>query len=124
VPKSLPCLGISIPKYLALSQVKISSYSNELPLIGQHNIVNVLAALALGRQIGLNTDSMMTTIKTFKGLEHRIEWVTKKQNIDYYNDSKATNAIATITAIKALINQYLHPSVRHRLLEYSNYHGR
>jgi UDP-N-acetylmuramoylalanine--D-glutamate ligase len=39
-------------------------------------------------------------------LEHRIEWVTKKQNIDYYNDSKATNAIATITAIKALINQY------------------
>jgi UDP-N-acetylmuramoylalanine--D-glutamate ligase len=52
---------------------------------------------------------MITTIKTFKGLEHRIEWVTKKQNIDYYNDSKATNAIAT---------------VRHRLLEYSNYHGR
>ena len=80
--------------------------ADELPLIGQHNIVNVLAALALGRQIGLNTDSMMITIKTFKGLEHRIEWVTKKQNIDYYNDSKATNAIATITAIKALINQY------------------
>jgi UDP-N-acetylmuramoylalanine--D-glutamate ligase len=51
--------------------------ADELPLIGQHNIVNVLAALALGRQIGLNTDSMMTTIKTFKGLEHRIEWVTK-----------------------------------------------
>jgi UDP-N-acetylmuramoylalanine--D-glutamate ligase len=57
--------------------------ADELPLIGQHNIVNVLAALALGRQIGLNTDSMMITIKTFKGLEHRIEWVTKKQNIDY-----------------------------------------
>jgi UDP-N-acetylmuramoylalanine--D-glutamate ligase len=54
--------------------------ADELPLIGQHNIVNVLAALALGRQIGLNTDSMITTIKTFKGLEHRIEWVTKKQN--------------------------------------------
>jgi UDP-N-acetylmuramoylalanine--D-glutamate ligase len=50
--------------------------ADELPLIGQHNIVNVLAALALGRQIGLNTDSMMITIKTFKGLEHRIEWVT------------------------------------------------
>jgi UDP-N-acetylmuramate-alanine ligase len=41
--------------------------ADELPLIGQHNIVNVLAALALGGQIGLNTDSMITTIKTFKG---------------------------------------------------------
>jgi UDP-N-acetylmuramoylalanine--D-glutamate ligase len=79
---------------------------DDMLLIGQHNIVNVLAALALGEQIGLNTDSMITTIKTFKGLEHRLEWITKKQNINYYNDSKATNAIATITALNALIDKY------------------
>lgn len=79
---------------------------DDMLLIGQHNIVNVLAALALGEQIGLNTDSMITTIKTFKGLEHRLEWITKKQNINYYNDSKATNAIAAITALNALIDKY------------------
>jgi UDP-N-acetylmuramoylalanine--D-glutamate ligase len=54
-------------------------------------------------RFGLNTDSMMTTIKTFKGLEHRLEWVTKKQNIDYYNDSKATNAIALVILTAASI---------------------
>ncbi|CAC9639531.1 UDP-N-acetylmuramoyl-L-alanine--D-glutamateligase (EC 6.3.2.9) [uncultured Gammaproteobacteria bacterium] len=79
---------------------------DDMLLIGQHNIVNALAALALGDQIGLNTDSMITTVKTFKGLEHRLEWVVKKQNIDYYNDSKATNAMATITALNALIDKY------------------
>ena len=79
---------------------------DDMLLIGQHNIANILAALALGDQIGLNTDSMVESIKTFKGLEHRLEWITKKQNIDYYNDSKATNAIATITALNALIDKY------------------
>jgi UDP-N-acetylmuramoylalanine--D-glutamate ligase len=79
---------------------------DDIPLIGKHNIVNVLAAFSLGDQIGLSTDSMVESIKTFKGLEHRLEWVAKKQNIDYYNDSKATNATSTITAIKALIDKY------------------
>ncbi|RUM81906.1 MAG: UDP-N-acetylmuramoyl-L-alanine--D-glutamate ligase, partial [Candidatus Thioglobus sp.] len=62
----------------------------DMQLIGQHNIINVLAALALGDQIGLSTDSMVESIKAFKGLEHRLEWVVKKQGVDYYNDSKAT----------------------------------
>ena len=79
---------------------------DEMKLIGKHNITNILAALSLGDQIGLNIDSMIATIKTFKGLEHRLEWVVRKQNIDYYNDSKATNAISTIKAIKALIHKH------------------
>lgn len=79
---------------------------DDMQLIGEHNVVNVLAALSLGDKIGLNIDSMITTIKTFKNLEHRLEWVAKKQNIDYYNDSKATNSNATITAINALIGKY------------------
>ncbi|SHE21626.1 UDP-N-acetylmuramoylalanine--D-glutamate ligase [Bathymodiolus brooksi thiotrophic gill symbiont] len=79
---------------------------NEMQLIGEHNVTNILAALSLGDQIGLDMTSMIACIKTFKGLEHRLEWVAQKQNIDYYNDSKATNAISTIKAIKALTNKY------------------
>ncbi|QKQ23675.1 UDP-N-acetylmuramoyl-L-alanine--D-glutamate ligase [Candidatus Ruthia endofausta] len=79
---------------------------NEAQLIGEHNTRNILAALALGDQIKLPITSMIQSIKNFKGLEHRLEWVVKKQNIDYYNDSKATNALATITALNALIDKY------------------
>ena len=75
-------------------------------LIGEHNVSNVLAALSLGDQIGLNVDSMTNTIREFKGLEHRLEWVIKKGDIDFYNDSKATNAISALKAIKALSNFY------------------
>jgi UDP-N-acetylmuramoylalanine--D-glutamate ligase len=81
-------------------------YVGDMQLIGEHNIINVLAALALGDQIGLSTDSMVESIKAFKGLEHRLEWVVKKQRVDYYNDSKATNVISTIKALNALIDQY------------------
>ncbi len=77
--------------------------ADEMKLIGKHNLKNALAALTLGDQIGLNIDTMIATLKTFKGLEHRLEFVTKKDNITYYNDSKATNSTSTITAIQALI---------------------
>ena len=80
-------------------------YVGDMQLIGEHNVTNVLAALALGDQIGLDVDSMVASIKAFKGLEHRLEWVVKKQGIDYYNDSKATNVVSTITAINALANR-------------------
>lgn len=79
---------------------------DEMQLIGKHNVSNILATLALGDQIGLNITAMIASIKVFKGLEHRLEWVTQKHNTDYYNDSKATNAISTIKAIKALTQKY------------------
>jgi UDP-N-acetylmuramoylalanine--D-glutamate ligase len=81
-------------------------YVGDMQLIGKHNVANVLATLALGDQIGLDTDSMVESIKAFKGLEHRLEWVVKKQGVDYYNDSKATNVISTIKALNALIDQH------------------
>ncbi|RUM84723.1 MAG: UDP-N-acetylmuramoyl-L-alanine--D-glutamate ligase [Candidatus Thioglobus sp.] len=81
-------------------------YVDDMQLIGKHNVANVLATLALGDQIGLDTDSMVESIKAFKGLEHRLEWVVKKQGVDYYNDSKATNVISTIKALNALIDQH------------------
>ncbi|MBW5290812.1 MAG: UDP-N-acetylmuramoylalanine--D-glutamate ligase [Candidatus Ruthia sp. Asou_11_S2] len=113
------CFGIGMPKqaddfgtvtchdtcYLLKGDDVLMSI-NEAQLIGEHNTRNILAALALGDQIKLPITSMVQSIKNFKGLEHRLEWVAKKQNIDYYNDSKATNAISTITAIQALMHKH------------------
>jgi UDP-N-acetylmuramoylalanine--D-glutamate ligase len=80
--------------------------ADEIALIGKHNISNILAALTLGDKIGLDMPTMVNCAKTFKGLEHRLEWVSRQQNIEFYNDSKATNSLSSIVAIKALISKH------------------
>lgn len=72
----------------------------ELKLRGQHNIANVLAALALGYAAELPLESMLDTLKNFQGLPHRCQWVASINNVDYINDSKATNVGATLAALK------------------------
>jgi UDP-N-acetylmuramoylalanine--D-glutamate ligase len=69
---------------------------------GMHNVANALACLALGEAVGLDTQSMLNTLKTFKGLEHRCEFVKTVDNVRYYNDSKGTNVGATLAAIEGL----------------------
>ena len=69
---------------------------------GTHNIANALACLALGEAIGLALESMLNTLKTFKGLEHRCEFVKELNGVRYYNDSKGTNIGATLAAIEGL----------------------
>ncbi|MEB5476757.1 UDP-N-acetylmuramoyl-L-alanine--D-glutamate ligase [Acinetobacter pollinis] len=69
---------------------------------GMHNMANALACLALGEAIGLPQNRMLDTLKTFKGLEHRCEYVTTKQDVRYYNDSKGTNVGATVAAVEGL----------------------
>ncbi len=58
-------------------RVGVSVYlkSTEMYIQGTHNIANALACLALGEAIGLSIASMLETLKTFKGLEHRCEFV-------------------------------------------------
>ena len=80
--------------------------SDELMIVGRHNVENILAALSLGHQIGLSLKSMVRAAKDFKGLKHRLEWVVNLKGVDYFNDSKSTNSISTITAIKALSEKY------------------
>lgn len=76
--------------------------SSELYIQGMHNIANALACLALGEAIGLATSSMLETLKSFKGLEHRCEYVETIDGVRYYNDSKGTNVGATLAAIDGL----------------------
>lgn len=76
--------------------------STEMYIQGTHNIANALACLALGEAIGLPLNSMLKTLKSFKGLAHRCEYVNTVNNVRYYNDSKGTNIGATLAAIEGL----------------------
>ena len=76
--------------------------SADMYIQGTHNVANALACLALGEAIGLPLDVMLETLKTFKGLEHRCEFVKELHGVRYYNDSKGTNIGATLAAIDGL----------------------
>ncbi|MDQ9030972.1 UDP-N-acetylmuramoyl-L-alanine--D-glutamate ligase [Acinetobacter nosocomialis] len=76
--------------------------SSDLYIQGMHNVANALACLALGEAIGLPMESMLETLKHFKGLEHRCEYVKTVHDVRYYNDSKGTNVGATLAAIDGL----------------------
>ena len=73
---------------------------DQVALKGKHNIANVLAALALGYSVDLPMQTMLETVKTFKGLSHRCQTVAKINSVLYVNDSKATNVGATLAALK------------------------
>ncbi len=74
----------------------------DLKISGKHNIDNALAALALGDAAGIPVDAMVNTLKEFRGLHHRCEFVANKSGVDFYNDSKGTNIGATVAAINGL----------------------
>lgn len=76
--------------------------SSDMYMQGLHNIANALACLALGEAINLPLPDMLETLKTFKGLEHRCEFVKEVGGVRYYNDSKGTNIGATLAALDGL----------------------
>ncbi len=73
-----------------------------LPLFGTHNIANALAAWALGRAIGLKDTAMQMALKSFQGLEHRMQSVAEINGVTWVNDSKATNVGACVAALKGV----------------------
>lgn len=74
----------------------------ELQLLGTHNYENVMAASAMAIAYGVPMDVIQKTIKAFKGVAHRIEFVCEKNGVAYYNDSKGTNPDAAIKAVEAM----------------------
>ena len=76
--------------------------ARDLKISGKHNIDNALAALALGDAAGIPINAMVNTLKEFRGLHHRCEFVANKSGVDFYNDSKGTNIGATVAAINGL----------------------
>lgn len=74
----------------------------DMNLVGTCNVENVMAALAIGLSYGVPLESLLQTVKKFKAVEHRIEFVATKGGVDYYNDSKGTNPDAAIQGILAM----------------------
>lgn len=75
---------------------------HDLKIFGIHNYENVMVAIGLSLAIGVPMDDIRMAVKDFKGVEHRIEYVTKKNGVTYYNDSKGTNTEASIKAIESM----------------------
>jgi len=74
---------------------------SEIGLKGEHNLENIMAAIAVAHIVGVDKVITRNTIANFKPPEHRIEFVEEINGIKYYNDSKATNCDSTICALKA-----------------------
>ncbi len=81
---------------------KVLTTRDDIFLQGLHNVENVLAALAAGLACGVSPESMRETIRKFRGVEHRIEFVREIDGVRFYNDSKATSVDATVKALEAL----------------------
>lgn len=75
---------------------------NEMRVSGLHNAANALAALALCRAIGLDYAPLLTALREFKGLPHRVEKVGEINGVTFYDDSKGTNVGATCAALAGM----------------------
>jgi len=77
--------------------------TEDLKLLGKHNFENVMAAVAMAYYDGVSLDSIRKSICEFTAVAHRIEYVTEKKGVVYYNDSKGTNPDAAIKAIQSMV---------------------
>ncbi len=79
--------------------------TSEISLKGKHNLENIMAAIAVCHIDGVDNNIIRQTIMDFSLPEHRLEYVATIDEIDYYNDSKATNCSSAICAMKAFEKQ-------------------
>jgi UDP-N-acetylmuramoylalanine--D-glutamate ligase len=76
--------------------------ASELPIHGAHNVANALAACALARAYGVPREALGAGLRSFRPLPHRLELVTTRNGVQWYDDSKGTNVGATIAALRGL----------------------
>ncbi|MGH2569239.1 MAG: UDP-N-acetylmuramoyl-L-alanine--D-glutamate ligase, partial [Bacteroidota bacterium] len=76
-------------------------FTNELSIRGTHNLYNAMAATLVAQLFGVDAASIRATLKNFKGVEHRLEYVREVGGVKYYNDSKATNVDSVRYALTA-----------------------
>lgn len=77
-------------------------HKDEIYIPGNHNLENALAAVLMAYCAGVSASVIADTLKSFKGVEHRIEYVEEIEGVIYYNDSKGTNTDASIKAVEAM----------------------
>lgn len=83
-------------------EAKVLMNIHDMNLVGICNVENVMAAIAISKAMAVPYENIISTVKCFKAVEHRIEFVATKNGVDYYNDSKGTNPDAAIQGIKAM----------------------
>jgi len=101
----------NIPNCIYLENDEIIFYDekivniNDLQIVGPHNIQNAMCAILAAKITGLDNKTIKEALKSFKAIEHRLEFVRTIDETDYYNDSKATNPEASIVAINSFIDK-------------------
>ena len=80
----------------------LMDWKKDMNLVGLHNAENVMAAIAMAEGMRVPMDIILSVIRAFRAVEHRIEYVATKNGVVYYNDSKGTNPDAAIQGIKAM----------------------
>lgn len=83
------------------SEINILPVS-ELGIPGRHNAANALAAIAACLAAGVAPERLVEPLQLFRGVEHRLEFVREVNGVKYYNDSKATNPVATMMSVRSL----------------------
>jgi UDP-N-acetylmuramoylalanine--D-glutamate ligase len=79
----------------------------ELPLLGDHNVDNALAATLAARAAGATAEAIAAGLRSFRGLPHRLETVREVAGVLWINDSKATNVASTAVALRAMERPYV-----------------
>jgi UDP-N-acetylmuramoylalanine--D-glutamate ligase len=79
----------------------------DLGIPGPHNLMNTMASVLAARSLGAELEAIRKTLKKFKGVEHRIEFVRELRGVKYYNDSKATN----VDSVKYALQSFKEPIV-------------
>ena len=99
-PKSF--VEVAKGKTVFFSKTKLEQkYKENLLLRGEHNLENIAAAVAAAKIVGINEGTILETVRSFKGLEHRLELVDTIESIAFYNDSFATGPQPTIAAMNS-----------------------
>ena len=75
---------------------------HDMKLVGTCNVENVMAAIAIAQALLVPMETILSVVRQFRAVEHRIEFVDTKRGVDYYNDSKGTNPDAAIQGIRAM----------------------
>lgn len=94
--------GDTICKAVCNRTEELLNIHTDMNLVGICNVENVMAAIAMTEAMEVPMETILRVIKSFKAVEHRIEFVATKGGVDYYNDSKGTNPDAAIQGIKAM----------------------
>lgn len=97
--------GIYVENDTIISTINNQEFTmpiNELSLEGKHNVKNAMAATAVAQLMRIRKQTIRESLSNFQGVEHRLEKVLKIQNVQYINDSKATNTNATFFALDSM----------------------